>query len=281
MLPSNSDLTYFIEIAQQGNLTKAAGRLGISQPSLTLAMQRLEHSVGTTLFIRTRQGVNLTKAGDRLLIETRQLLSRWEDLKQQTLETMNEVRGRFTLGCHPSVAHYSLPLFLPSLLQAHPNLEIFLEHDLSRNITAKVLSLELDIGIVVNPTPHADLVMKSVARDVVTLWKSKRLKNEDVLIGEPSLLQTQTILAKMKRGGFTFKRIIESSNLEVIASMVNCGVGVGILPQRVAEAESADLQMIKGTPQFNDEIFLIYRMENKPVRAIQEISKAIQDGFKT
>lgn len=280
MLPSSSDLTYFLEIAQQGNLTRAAGRLGISQPSLTLAMQRLEHSVGTSLFVRTRQGVNLTKAGDRLLIETRQLMAHWEDLRQQTLGTMNEVRGRFILGCHPSVAHYSLPLFLPSLLQTHPELEIHLEHDLSRNITARVLSLDLDLGIVVNPTPHADLVMKSVAKDVVTLWKSKRLKNEDVLIGEPSLLQTQSILAKMKRQGLAFKRIIESSNLEVIASLVNCGAGIGILPQRVAEAESADLQMVKGAPQFNDEIFLIYRMENKPVRAIQEISRAIQEGFK-
>src|SRR5687767_5063808 len=106
MLPSSSDLTYFLEIAQQGNLTRSANRLGISQPSLTLAMQRLEHSVGTTLFIRTRQGVKLTKAGDRLLAETRQLMSRWEELKSQTLSTMNEVRGRFQLRCHPSVARY-------------------------------------------------------------------------------------------------------------------------------------------------------------------------------
>jgi DNA-binding transcriptional LysR family regulator len=279
MLPSSSDLSYFLEISQAGNLTKAATRLGISQPSLTLAMQRLEHSVGTILFIRTRQGVKLTKAGERLLTETRHLMSRWEELRGQTLSTMNEVRGRFTVGCHPSVARYSLPLFLPELLKKHADLEIGLHHDLSRAITQKVLALELDLGIVVNPVSHPDLVMKSVAKDTVTLWQSKRLKNDDVLIGEPSLVQTQTIMAKIKRQGFKFKRMIESSNLEVIASMVNAGCGVGILPTRVAQAESNDLQAVKGAPSFNDEIFLIYRVENKGVRAMQALSQAIQEGF--
>lgn len=279
MLPSSSDLTYFLEISQAGNLTKAATRLGISQPSLTLAMQRLEHSVGTILFIRTRQGVKLTKAGERLLIETRALMSRWEELRGHTLSTMNEVRGRFTVGCHPSVARYSLPLFLPELLAKHPELEIGLFHELSRTITQKVLALELDLGIVVNPTPHPDLIMKSLAKDTVTLWRSKRCKNEDVLIGEPSLVQTQTIMNKIKRQGFTFKRMIESGNLEVIASLVNCGGGIGILPTRVAEAESADLIAVKGAPTFNDEIFLVYRVENKNVRAMQALSQAIQQGF--
>lgn len=279
MLPSSADLTYFLEISQAGNLTKAATRLGISQPSLTLAMQRLEHSVGTVLFIRGRQGVKLTKAGERLLSETRTLLSRWEELRGQTLSTMNEVRGRFALGCHASVARYSLPLFLPQLLAQHADLEIGLHHDLSRAITQKVLALELDLGIVVNPLPHPDLVMKNMAKDVLTIWHSKKLKNTDVLIAEPSLVQTQAIMSKIKRQGLKFSRIIESSNLEVIASMVNSGCGMGILPTRVAQAESEDLIPVKGAPSFNDEIFLIYRVENKKVRAMQALSQAIQEGF--
>src|SRR5437870_4959801 len=112
MLPSPTDLTYFLEIAQQGNLTHSAQRLGVSQPSLTLAMQRLEQCMGTAIFIRSRQGVKLTKAGDRLLSEARALMGQWENLRQQAVASMNEIRGRFSLGCHPSVARYTLPLFL-------------------------------------------------------------------------------------------------------------------------------------------------------------------------
>src|SRR5690348_7685446 len=149
MLPSSSDLSYFIEIAQMGNLTHAANRLGISQPSLTLAMQRLEDSMSTSLFVRSRQGVKLTKAGERLLLHARKLLGQWDELRQEALDSMNEFRGRFVIGCHPSVARYSLPLFLPALLKQQPALDIGLIHDLSRNITHQVLTLEIDIGIVV------------------------------------------------------------------------------------------------------------------------------------
>lgn len=279
MLPSSSDLTYFLEIAHLGNLTHAANRLGVSQPSLTLAMQRLEQSVGTNLFIRSRQGVKLTKAGDRLLLEARKLMSQWEELRQHAIDSMNEIRGHFTIGCHPSVARYSLPLFLPALMHTHKNLEIGLEHDLSRNITHKVLALENDLGIVVNPAIHPDLIMKRVAEDVVTMWKSKNLKNEDVLICEPSLLQTQKLQSKLQRGGFNFTRTIESSSLEVIAGLVDCGAGIAILPTRVALAENRDLIRVKNAPTLNDEIYLIYRVENRQVRAIQELSQAIQDGF--
>jgi LysR family transcriptional regulator, cell division regulator len=279
MLPSSSDLAYFVEISQAGNLTKAANRLGISQPSLSLAMQRLEQSVGTILLIRTRQGTKLTKAGERLLAETRQLLSRWDELRGHTLSTMNEVRGRFSIGCHPSVARYALPLFLPSLLVKFPDLEFSLHHDLSRSITQKVLALEIDLGIVVNPQQHLDLVMKSLAKDTVTLWSSRQPNAKDVLICEPSLAQTQTLMGKLKRQGLKFNRVIESSNLEVIASLARSGAGVGILPARVAQAESKELVVFEGAPTLRDEIFLVYRVENKNVRAIQALSESIQNGF--
>lgn len=279
MLPSSHDLTYFLEIAQSASITAAATRLGISQPSLTLAMQRLEQSVGTSLFVRSRQGVKLTKAGERVLMETRQLISRWEEVKQQAVGAMNEVRGRFSLGAHASVARYSLPLFLPELLSKHPELDLSLHHDLSRNITQKVLELALDIAIVINPVPHPDLVMRLLGKDQLSLWTSKKNRHHDVLICEPSLLQTQSILGKMKKAHMSFRKVIETSNLEVIAAMVEGGCGVGILPTRVAHAQGPTLAEVKGSPHFADEIYLIYRVENKPVRAIQAISQSIQEGF--
>lgn len=279
MLPSSNDLNYFLEIAQCSSITAAATRLGISQPSLTLAMQRLEQSVGTSLFVRSRQGVKLTKAGERVLMETRQLISRWEEVKQQAVGAMNEVQGRFSLGAHASVARYSLPLFLPELLSKHPELDLTLLHDLSRNITQKVLELALDIAIVINPVSHPDLVMRLLGKDQLTLWTSRKNRQHDVLICEPSLIQTQSILGKLKKQHMNFRKVIETSNLEVIAAMVEGGCGVGILPTRVAHAQGPALVEVKGAPHFADEIYLIYRVENKPVRAIQAISKSIQEGF--
>lgn len=277
MLPSGADLQYFIVVAQTGSLSRAAHSLGVAQPSLTLAMQRLEANLGTSLFVRSRQGVVLTKAGERLLTDSRDLLQRWETLKSEVISTTQEVRGRFVIGCHPSVAAYALPLFLPQLLHDNSRLEIHLHHDLSRNITQRVIALEVDMGIVVNPLAHPDLVVRPLTKDEVTLWKSPNLKNEDVLIYEPSLVQTQDILRKLQRQGRKFERTIECSNLEVITHLAQSGAGVAILPARVA---GSGLRAVHGAPKFNDNISLIYRSEHRHVRAIQVLSQSIQDGFK-
>lgn len=280
MLPSGSDLQYFVTVAHLGSLSKAATHLGIAQPSLSLAMQRLESNLGTSLFVRSRQGVKVTKAGEKLLSESRELLQRWEQLQADVLSTTNEVRGRFVFGAHPSVAIFSLPLFLPKLLKDNPDLEIHLVTDFSRHITQKIISLEIDAGIVVNPVQHADLVIKPLAKDEVTMWRPNNLKNEDVLIAGPILLQTQDILRKMAKQGRHFKRTIECNNLEVIVQMAVSGTGYAILPARVANALENGLKAVPNAPKFHDEICLAYRTEHRHVKAIQAISKAIQDGFR-
>jgi len=278
-LPSSTDLTYFAEVARQKNLSKAARHLGISQPSVTLAVQRLEHCVGTALLYRSRQGVALTKAGEKLFSEIQEFLGQWQRLRQDALDSVQEVQGLVRLGCHPSVGRYALPSFLPKLLQLQPRLEISITHNLSRHIVSQVVALELDLGIVVNPKPHPDLVVRALTKDSVRLWQVKNLQNVDVLICEPSLAQTQYILSRLNRSGLKISRYVESSNLEVIASLAEAGAGLAILPTRVAMAQSRKLIPVTESPFFNDEICLVYRTENRTVRAIQEVSRAIQAGF--
>ncbi len=283
MMPSPADLTYFQAVALAGNLSRASERLGVSQPSLTLAMQRLEHSIGTALFIRSKKGVTLTPAGRQLLSHSRDLLQRWDLLKGRALASTHEIQGTFSLGCHPSVALYSLD-FLPLLLERHPALELKLVHDLSRNIAQKVIQLEVDVGIVVNPLRHPDLMIRKLCHDEVTLWVGeghRKLQDvhsgEAMLICDPDLLQTQDILKKLKRAGVQFKRTLTSSNLEVITSLAANGAGVAILPGRVAA--QAKLKKVLKAPIFQDDISLLYRMENKNIKSIQAITEQIAKSF--
>src|SRR5688500_16984767 len=113
MMPSPSELQYFIEVAGTLNVSRAAERLGISQPTLSLAIQRLENSFGAPLLIRTKSGVKLTHAGQRLVTQARALVHEWEKIRGDALRDETEIRGRYIVGCHPSVALYSLPNFLP------------------------------------------------------------------------------------------------------------------------------------------------------------------------
>ena len=158
MLPPADEITYFIETLQTGSVSRAAERLGLSQPALSQALKRFEERLGTQLLIRSKSGVQPTQAGKQLALRARGLLRDWDMLRTEALRSSQEITGRFTLGCHVSVARYTLTHFLPQLLAKHPLLEIRLEHDLSRRISERVISCEIDFGIVVNPVGHPDLV---------------------------------------------------------------------------------------------------------------------------
>lgn len=280
-LPSPSDLQYFIEVASCSNLSRAAERLGISQPALSLAMQRLESSFGVKLLIRGKTGVKVTHAGQKLSQQARVLLGEWEKIRDTTLRDQSEMTGSFTLGCHPSVALYSLPGFLPALLKAHPRLEFKLAHDLSRKITEDVISFRVDFGIVVNPVPHPDLVIVALCSDEVRLWCVPGA-DRGVLLYDPDLAQSQAILKQATRKGIRFKRLIPTSSLELAASLTADGVGVGLLPTRVARwTQSPKLVPLPGdSSKFVDSVSLVYRADAQRSRASKTISAAIIESFR-
>jgi DNA-binding transcriptional LysR family regulator len=286
MLPSGSDLTYFVEAATSLNVSRAAERLGIAQPSLTLALQRLEHSLGTELFIRSKRGLQLTQAGKQLLLHTRDLLQRWEVVRGKAIASSQKAQGIYSVGCHVSVALYSLPHFLADILNDHPRLEVKLVHDLSRKITERVIRGEIDLGIVVNPVRHPDLVIHKLCDDEVGLWKGKGQRRvqdfssgEAVLICDSDMLQAQTLLKKIKKDGTSFRRILTSSSLEVVTLLTESGAGVGIIPGRVASRVSS-LRRVVGAPSFRDEICVLYRAESKGVKAIQTIVGEVIRAFR-
>lgn len=280
MLPSPADLAYFLEISNTLNLSRAAERLGISQPSLTISIRRLEESLGADILIRHKRGVHLTQAGKQLLKHARQLLQQWEDMKSETLASAQQIQGHYTLGCHPSLAKYALPYFMPSLVRSFPKLELHLKHDISRKVTEEVISFKLDLAIVVNPVQHPDLVIYKLFDDEVTLWENKKEIKKLThipVICDPELPQPQTILKQLKTRQLVFNRMITSSSLDVIATLTAAGCGVGILPQRVVKSTYPDiLTRIKGAPVYPDEICIIYRHENRNILSIQTIISAIK-----
>lgn len=282
-----SDLRYFLETAHSLNLSRASERLGISQPSLSTAIKRLEHSIGTTLLIRHKRGVSLTQAGKQLLAHAKQLLQYWDEVKAKALASHHDVQGNLVLGCHPSVGLYYLSTFLPELLAKNPKLQIQLKHDLSRRITEQVINIAIDVGIVVNPSKHPDLIIRKIRTDEVTFWASKLVNNstqhinsdEAIILCNPELTQTQALLAKIKRQGIHFKRVVTSDNLDIIADLTAHGAGIGILPTSVAMANHAkNLKCMPNMPIYVDEICVIYRHENREVKAVQTVIKMIKEA---
>jgi DNA-binding transcriptional LysR family regulator len=267
MIPSPYDIYYFHAVCETLNLSRASERLGVVQPTLSQALKRLETSIGKPLFIRSPSGLTLTRVGEEFHFKSKTLFADWERLTQSLNDLDHTPSGKFIIGCHTSVAMYSLHHFMRELME-FSQLEISLIHGLSREMTEMIISRKIDIGLVINPVRHNDLVLKNLCTDRVGFWRTKKT-HEDVLICDESMGQVQSLLKK----GPPFKRIIHSSSLEVIAELASTGTGLAILPEKVAVKFKGLLPA--RDYWFSDELYLAYRVDASKTAGFKAIIEAI------
>ncbi len=270
------DIQYFIEVSNKASLTAAAECIGISQPSLSMSMKRLEEEMGTQLFNRFKTGLKLTPAGKALLKKARALMQDWEAVKHAAYEANHEVAGQVNLGCHASVAVYHLPDAFFSLIKEQQNLNLHFMHGLSREINEAIISLEIDIGIVVNPSYHPDLIIKKLYEDKVGFWHAFDDDELDInklsLICDINLKQVQHLLKKTK-SKIRIHRTLKSDNFEFLAKLAQEKAGVAILPESIASKKQ--LKPLMPELFFPDEICLVYRNENRFIKSVDAIVECI------
>jgi DNA-binding transcriptional LysR family regulator len=276
MYPNLNDLHYFVEMAATKNISQASIRLGVTQPTLSAALTRLERILNTKLFHRSKKGVDLTPDGREFLGHSKNLIQEWESIKYLSSPNGEEIKGRLILGCHISVALYSLPDVFAQWTRNYPALEIKLVHDLSRKILDQVVSNQVDIGIIVNPKSHPDLIIKNVCKDEVTFFSNPSIKtSETTFIGDENLMQTQDLLRKLKKINKKVERFIATSSLEMTAALTVSGAGIGILPTRVAMSH-VELKKIKNAPVYKDDIAIVYRSELRKLNSLKVISDDLE-----
>jgi len=253
-----SDIINFVETSTCTTIIQGAKKLEISQPALSESLKRLESDLGFLLFYRSRSGIQLTPGGKVFLVKAQKAIQSLSELDiNQDKDTVFAGRT-ITVGCHPTVAQYSIPKALAYLKSKAPDYKIDLRHDLSRNIQAEIQRGHIDIGIVINATEVPDLVIQHLATDVVGVWSAKGGEDYDTIICNQNLFQTQSILKKWKDKP---KKIINTDSLELICRLADEKIGFAILPARAVQLTGINLKQQTQLPIFKDEISLVYRPE--------------------
>lgn len=283
MIPSPSELTYFLEITNCLNMTNAAQRLGITQPALSHAIKRLEQSLGATLFIRQKQGMCLTPAGEILLKQVKPLLLQWQKTRDLAIAAHEDIHGRVTISCR-SAAAYHMSEFLKYVLKTHPYIEMSFNFQSGISTTEDVINGVVDIGIINNPLEHHDLIIHPFAKTEMAFWVGAGdeaiqtlLSGQAVILCEPNAPQPQQLLRELEKNNIPIGRVVFANSLEVIAQFAIDGCGIGILPSCFAMLMHAGkLEQVENAPTCANNVCMIYRYENKKVQAIQAIIQAMK-----
>jgi DNA-binding transcriptional LysR family regulator len=293
-------LRYFQAVAEHGSLTAAAKHLRVTQPTLTVAMRGLETRLGTTLLFRGRSGVTLTRTGQELLAHVDDVFRVLDRAERRIRGHESEETGSFVVGCHESLGAYFLPELLVDFTARAPGIEVTLHNSSSGDVTDAVVGRRVDFGLVVNPIPHPELVLTELFRDAMDVVvaagggdrggddapptsrrSDARAARERVkagpLVYAGRISQCQDLIGRLAAMGILPGRLVSCGDLELVKSLALGGLGVALLPRRVAAyGHPGRLRRLHPSmPFFPDTIYLAYRADMHRTKAALVLKDAI------
>ena len=161
-------LRAFVTVAREGNLTRAAVQLHLTQPAVSLQIKHLQETLGVTLFTRTSHGLSLTRDGQALLPHAERALAAASDVQRAAAALRHEVRGRLRIGTILDPAFLRLGGFLKQLVETWPSIETALRHGMSGWVLEQIRAGELDVGYYIG-LPSDDEPRDGPAFHAVTL----------------------------------------------------------------------------------------------------------------
>ncbi|WP_028402251.1 LysR family transcriptional regulator [Ectobacillus panaciterrae] len=157
-------LVYIMEIQKTGSIPAAAQLLNISQPSLRHAVVKIEQEFNSTLFIRSKNRLEPTEKGELIIQKIREVLNKWDELKEEARIQQQEIRGRLSISAVPDLCRSLIPKTLASFKAKFPHVIIELREDELSEIKKDVLSEKVDLGLIGVPFNYLEDDHQLIAR---------------------------------------------------------------------------------------------------------------------
>jgi len=270
-------LRYFTAVAEELHFTRAAARLGIGQPPLSLQIQQLERELGTPLFLRLPRGIALTQAGEQFLADARAILADVERAVDTARRLGRGESGTITVGFTASaVFHPYLPRALRALRDRYPEVRLQLRESNTRALLHDLRAGGVDVAFVRPPyLLDAEFAVERVLDEPMLLAlppdhalcrhravPMRALAEEDfVLYPRPiGAGLYDAIMDACQRAGFTPRVVQEAPQIASIVSLVAAGMGVALVPaaMRHMGAEGIAYRPIRGDAP-HAQLDMVYR----------------------
>jgi len=264
-----TELRYIVTLAQEQHFGQAAERCHVSQPTLSIAVKKLEQELGVELFERSKSKVTPTPTGDAVVAQAQKVLeeaSRIQDLADTGKDQLNSplrVGAIFTIG------PYLFPQFIPKLRELAPNMPLVVEESYTATLRRRLRNGDLDVIIIALPFTEPDVVTQPLYTEPFVvlmpedhpLTKQKSIAPQDMegenilMLGEGHCFREQVLevvpslgRAPGKENDRGIRTDTEGSSLETMRHMVASGLGITILPLSAVLGTQNRLQNLTTRP---------------------------------
>lgn len=253
-----TELRYVVMLARERHFGRAAERCHVSQPTLSVAVKKLEDELGIPLFERSKSSIQVTETGQRIVEQAQRVLDQVGVIRDMAQDGKNQLSSPLKVGAIYTIGPYLFPHLLPELRRAAPEMPLYIEEGYTANLRQKLRQSELDAVIVALPFEEAEVLTlplydepfvvllpadhhlarkkevtgEELAREQLLLLGPGHCFRDQVLESCPPLVDAITQRADTDSPAL----VTEGSSLETIRHMVASGLGITVIPLSAATA---------------------------------------------
>lgn len=295
-----TELRYIVTLAQEQHFGRAAEQCHVSQPTLSIAVKKLEDELGVALFERTKTRVQPTPLGEQIIRQANLVLEQTATIKDMADAGKDQLSSPLSVGAIFTIGPYLLPQFIPHLQTLASKMPLYVEDGYTHNLRKKLRNGELDVIIVALPFSEADVVTQTLYEEefVVLMPHNHPLAAQTeidaaeishqqlLLLGEGHCFRDQVLTTCPNLNHSSddinpnIRTAAEGSSLETLRHMVASGLGITILPESAARSSiySSDLLVTRPfkSPAPSRTVALAWRASFPRHKAIDALRKSIQ-----
>jgi len=287
-----TQLKYVLAVAQYQNFTKAAHKVFVTQPTLSMQIQKLEDELDVQIFDRTKKPIELTETGKKIVKQAHNIVNESDRIQDIVDQEKGFIGGEFKIGVIPTVMPTLLPMFLMNFVNRYPKVILRIEELTTENIVEKLLDGSIDAAIAATPLEN-ELIKERVlyyepfvCYDPKNSGKSKeKMKVEDINVDELLLLEDGHCfkdnvlnLCRSKRQSGDERFTLESGSFETMIKLSDEGLGMTLLPylntMDLSERKMQNLRFFE-EPSPASEVSLIYHKSELKMQIIEALQTVI------
>ena len=238
-------LNYIIAVDNERHFARAAEACHVTQPTLSMMIQKLEEEMDLQIFDRSKQPVMPTSEGIQLIEQARVILQEVGKFKDIGASVKDTIAGELRVGIIPTLASYLMPLFISDFLEKYPLVKLIVEEINTQNIIESLKKGSLDVGILATPLHESSLLEQAIFYEEFYLYTPQAQQknyivpedinpNELLLLEEGHCLRGQVINLCELRRSEDKQLVYQSGSLETLIHLVDSQQGITILPELAA-----------------------------------------------